>query len=171
MYFNTEIIFEYIFSNLSLLTAVLSFIIAFLGFLFSLWRWNTYISLKRTDRVNDLNEKIRTDSEIVEVHYMFEYSEDWYSSGFHGGGDLERKVDRTLTFYSYLCYLKEKKIISEKEFDTFFQYRITGTLRNLQVQKYLSFLHRYSKTLDVQSPFYYLCKYSKENGIFDPDSQ
>lgn len=38
---------------------------------------------------------------------MFDYDEDWYSEEFHLSGDLERKVDKTLSIIwdGYECYL------------------------------------------------------------------
>ena len=43
----------------------------------------------------------------------------WYSESFHQSGELELKVDKTLSYFSYICYLKRQKIITDKEFDFF----------------------------------------------------
>ena len=73
--------------------------------------------VKRSGYINDLIEKIRTDEYIKDVVYMFDYNKKWYSESFQQSGELELKVDKTLSYFSYICNLKRQKIITDKEFD------------------------------------------------------
>ena len=79
---------------------------------------------------------------------MFDYDEDWYSKKFHLSGDLERKVDKTLSYFSYICYLKDRGIITKKEL-CFFQYQLERILKNQQVQDYLYNLYHFSNKKGV----------------------
>ena len=88
----------------------LSFIGVSIGGFFTLFQWKKNAALKRADYIKELTEKIRTDKDISRVIYMLEYGVRWYSPQFHSGSILERKVDRTLTYFSYILYLKNEKI-------------------------------------------------------------
>lgn len=96
---------------------------AIIGGLFVFYQWQHNNRLKKADYINELTEKIRTDEMIKETIYMFDYDEDWYSEEFHLSGDLERKVDKTLSYFSYICYLKSRGVITKKEL-YFFQYEL-----------------------------------------------
>ena len=119
--------------SISDITSALSVAFVILGGIFGYYQWRKNVLLKRAGYINDLTEKIRTDSDINDVIYMFDYGEEWYSAKFHGSGELELKVDKTLSYFSYICYLKKQKIISDKEFD-FFKYEIERILMNQQIQ-------------------------------------
>ena len=116
--------------------------------------------------INELTEKIRTDKYIKDVIYMFDYNYKWYTEQFHGSGKLELKVDKTLSYFSYICYLREQKIISDKEFN-FFKYEINRILRNSQVQDYFYNLYHFSNKNNTPITFLYLFKYGEKIKIFD----
>ena len=96
--------------SISDITSALSVAFVILGGIFGYYQWRKNVLLKRAGYINDLTEKIRTDSDIKDVIYMFDYGEEWYSAKFHGSGELELKVDKTLSYFSYICYLKKQKI-------------------------------------------------------------
>lgn len=97
---------------------------------------------------------------------MFEYNQTWYSAQFHGSGELELKVDKTLSYFSYICYLKKRRIISNKEFD-FFKYEIERILMNKQVQDYFYNLYHFSNKFGTSFTFKYLFEYGKKKKVFD----
>lgn len=97
---------------------------------------------------------------------MFDYGEEWYSMQFHGSGELELKVDKTLSYFSYICYLKRQKIISNKEFD-FFKYEVERILMNQQVQDYFYNLFHFSNKFGTPFTFKYLFEYGKKRKMFE----
>ena len=121
--------------SISDITSILSVFLVILGGIFGFHQWRKNILLKRAGYINDLTEKIRTDNDIKDIIYIFDYDKEWYSLQFHKSGELELKVDKTLSYFSYICYLKRQKIISNKEFD-FFKYEVERILINQQVQDY-----------------------------------
>ena len=151
-----------------------SLFLALIGGVFAYFQWRKSISIKKAEYVNGLLEKIYTDSEINEVFYIIDYGKSWYTDKFHDSKDLERKIDKTLSFLSYICYLKYSKIISRNEF-SFFEYKIIRLLSNPDAQGYLFNLYHFSKHIKVTMSYNYIIKYGKENRIlsnifFDKDS-
>lgn len=146
----------------------ISQVIAIIGGLFVFYQWQHNNRLKKADYINELTEKIRTDEMIKETIYMFDYDEDWYSKEFHLSGDLERKVDKTLSYFSYICYLKDRGIITKKEL-CFFQYQLERILKNQQVQDYLYNLYHFSNKNGVPMTFKYLFEYGEKEKLFSKE--
>lgn len=105
--------------SISDITSIISVCLVIAGGIFGFFQWRKNVLLKRAGYINELTEKIRTDAYIKDVIYMFDYGKEWYSEQFHKSGELELKVDKTLSYFSYICYLKKQRIISKKEFDFF----------------------------------------------------
>lgn len=103
--------------KISDIISIISLILVMAGGIFGYYQWRKSILLGRAEYINELTEKIRTDKYIKDVIYMFDYNYKWYTEQFHGSGKLELKVDKTLSYFSYICYLREQKIISDKEFN------------------------------------------------------
>ncbi|HAU86849.1 MAG TPA: hypothetical protein DCW90_15565 [Lachnospiraceae bacterium] len=152
--------------SISDITSVLSVVLVILGGIVGCYQWRKSVLLKRAGYINDLTEKIRTDNDIKKVIYMLDYGNEWYSFKFHGSGEMERKVDKTLSYFSYICYLKEQKIISNKEF-YFFKYEVERILMNKQVQDYFYNLYHFSNKFDTSFTFKYLFDYGKKRKMFD----
>lgn len=51
--------------------------------------------------------------------YALEYDMPWYNDNFHDSGELERKMDKTFSHFSYICYLYKTKLLSDAEFEFF----------------------------------------------------
>lgn len=115
------------------IVSIISLLLVITGGVFAYYQWRRDIALKRANYINELTEKIRTDDSIKDVVYLLDYDDHWYSKEFHGSGKLELKMDKTLSYFSYICYLRKQRIISNKEFD-FFRYEIERILKNQQVQ-------------------------------------
>jgi hypothetical protein len=102
---------------------LVSLVMGAIGGLFAFFQWRKNISLRRADYINVLIEKIRTDDIIKEIFYMIEYSQQhWYNEKFHQS-TLEVKVDKCLSYFSYICYLKAMCLITKREYK-FFEYEI-----------------------------------------------
>ena len=152
--------------SISDITSIISTLFIFLGGIFGYYQWRKNVLLKRSGYINDLIEKIRSNNDIKDIMYMFDYDDEWYSEKFHGSGKLEFKVDKTLSYFSYICYLKKQKIISNKEFD-FFKYEIERILMNPQIQDYFYNLYHFSKKFNIPFSFKYLFEYGKNKKMFD----
>lgn len=147
----------------------ISQVIAIIGGLFVFYQWKHNSHLKKADYINELTGKIRTDEMIRETIYMFDHDiEQWYSGDFYSNGNLERKVDKTLSYFSYICYLKSRRIITNREL-CFFQYELERILRNQQVQDYLYNLYHFSAKMEVPMTFQYLFDYGKKEKIFSKE--
>lgn len=164
MEFDNTIGYNEIITFISCIGVIVSVILAVVQ-----WRRNS--KLKRADYINDLIEKIRSDDDIRSVIYMIDYSGDnyiWYNEDFHKSGELERKVDKTLSYFSYICYLKYKKIISNDEFK-FFKYEIERILKNSQVKEYFYNLYHFSEKFSVPLTFNYLFEYGVKMNIYEEE--
>lgn len=105
--------------DLSDILSAISIVLVIIGGVFAYYQWRKSVSLKRASYINDLTEKIRSDPDIKDCVYLFDYDANWYSAQFHGDTALELKVDKTLSCFSYICYLKKQNIISKQEFKFF----------------------------------------------------
>ena len=156
--FNSEI-------TLSDIIALLTFLTIVIGGCFALKKWNVSMKLKRAEYIQNLTEKIRLDENIV--FYLFEYDKPWYDIKFHGG-NLEKQVDYTLSYFSYFCYLRNNNIISKKDFDCF-KYQLERIIHNSQFIDYCYNLYHFSSKQDLPISFLDLFYYAKENNCFDKD--
>ena len=119
--------------SLTDIMSVLAFLALVISGIFALYQWSENVKLKRAEYIKILLTELRTNENIV--FYLFEYGKLWYKPSFHNGGELEAKVDYTLSFFSYICYLRQQNIISDKEFDCF-KYELDRVLSNKQFQDY-----------------------------------
>lgn len=164
MIFNNEL-------GWSEIISFLSFVVVLIGAVFTIYQWRKSSTLKRADYINDLTEKIRTDSDIRDIIYLIDYGDPrnpWYNSDFHNSGELERKVDKTLSYFSYICYLKRKKIISDDEF-MFFRYEVERILINRQVKEYFFNLYHFANKFGNPFTFEYLFEYGKDMKIYEDE--
>lgn len=91
--------------SISDITSILSLIGVAIGGIFALYQYKKAVSLKRADYINELTERLRNDIDISDSIYMLDYSKKWYNENFHNSGEKERKLDKTLSYFSYICYL------------------------------------------------------------------
>lgn len=150
------------------ITSIISIILVIIGGVFGYYQWLKNMKLRRAGYINELTEKIRTDEMIRDVVYLFDYVKEWYSGEFHDSGEQELKVDKTLSYFSYICYLKRQKIITDVEFD-FFRYEVERILTNKQVQDYFYNLYHFSDRFNTPFTFKYLFEYGNDRKLFDED--
>lgn len=154
--------------NIGDIIAILGLFAVIVGGLFSFHQYRKNLLLKRADYTMLLTKETRSDLEISEVIYIIDYDKPWYDDNFHGGSEMERKVDKTLSYFSYICYLKKQKLLSKKEFQTF-KYRLNRILSNAQVVDYFYNLHHFCKKLSDEMSFKDLFEYGEENNYFYAD--
>lgn len=150
---------------------VVSLGLVFIGGIFTIYQWRKTLDLKRADYIKELTEKIRVDEDIKNILYKIEYGEVWYDEDFHKSkknDDIESKVDKTLSYFSYICYLKSKKLITKAEFK-FFEYRISRILSDKNVIDYFYNLYHYSEGIEANFSFYYLFEYGKKKKLINGD--
>lgn len=152
--------------SISDIVSIISLLLVIIGGIFAYYQWRRDIALKRANYINELTEKFRTDKSVKDVVYLLDYGNHWYSQKFHGSGKLELKMDKTLSYFSYICYLKKQKIISNKEFD-FFKYEIERILENEQIQDYFFNLYHFCNQFNTPMTFKYLFEYGENENVFD----
>lgn len=105
------------------------------------------------------------DDDVITFIHMIDYDEQWFSKNFHNT-ELEKKVDKALSCYSYLIDLKNANIINKQTFNSA-KYVIKRILKNNQAQAYLFNLHHYCKKIGTDCPFESLIKFGKDKQILD----
>ena len=139
-----------------------------LGGIWGFIQWQISLKIKKAEYINELTQKIRTDTDIKDIIYLFDYGIDWYNRNFHGDSELELKVDRTLSYFSYICYLRKRHLIARNEF-MFFKYEIERILANKNVQEYFYNLYHFSKKFRIPFTFYYLFEYGRKHNFFNSE--
>lgn len=160
----------YIFESISFSDIMSVVMTAFvvIGGGFAYFKWRKLQLLKRAEYINELLAKIRLDKDISKVVYVIDYDEIWYDEYFHNGGDVESCIDKSLAYFSYICYLRASKLISKNEFG-FFEYQIRRILGNNQLQNYFYNLYHFSSKNGARLSFYHLFKYGEKIKVFDKD--
>ena len=148
--------------------SIVSIVLAIIGAAFGFYQWKKSIRIKRAEYIEKLTEKIRTDNDIKEMVYTLDYGHLWYTSAFHNSGELERKMDKTLSYFSYICYLYKSRLISKKEF-AIFKYEIERILTNDQVNKYFYNLYHFAKKFKTPMTFSFLFEYGEKHNKFEKD--
>jgi hypothetical protein len=143
-----------------------SLLLVIVGGIFAGFQWQMSNKTKRIELINQIIEKLRFDQGMAQTMYRIDYGKLWYDEKFHTGTELEFAVDKLLSYFSYICYLKKTKNISGKEF-SILQYEVNRVCNSNQVQSYLWNLYHFSKQLNSKCSFDYLISYGIENKLFD----
>lgn len=154
--------------------SIISDIAVVIGVVFGFHTWRKSMAIKRAEYVQGLREKFYDDKDVAEVIYNIDYGKHWYDFSFHGGSEIERKVDKTLSVCDHVCYLYGNKLISRKEFEIF-KYDLYRLFHSTDVVNYLYNVYHWSKdTLKVKSAFSQLVQFGKKylrRDFFDPKSE
>lgn len=148
--------------------SIVSIVLAIIGAVFGFYQWKKSVKITRAEYIERLTEKIRTDDDIREMVYTLDYGHVWYTVAFHNSGELERKMDKTLSYFSYICYLYHSRLISKKEF-AFFKYEIERILLNSQVVDYFFNLYHFAIKFDTPITFSYLFEYGQKTNKFEDE--
>ncbi len=117
--FNPLVDISDVVSCLTLITVAISGI-------FAMYKWNKNLKLKRAEYIKTLVDEVRSNDRMA--FDLFDYNVEWYGSDFHQSV-IEKQIDYTLSFFSYICYLYKQKIILQTEFN-YFKYELERILNN-----------------------------------------
>lgn len=140
----------------------LTFGFVVLGVLGALIQWNRQLKREAAEFLKGLLDELRSE-EIVSFLYDIDYDKKWYGGKFHEG-KKENKVDRTLSFLSFMSYLRSKHLFGKAEFK-FFEYELMRVMGNEQVVDYLYNIHHFSARQGRPSPFEHLIDYGIKVGL------
>lgn len=77
-------------------------------------------------------------------------------------------MDKTLSFLSFLCYLRQNDVLTEKEF-SYFEYKISRVISDPQLQDYFYNLYHFARKQHTDFTYKYLYEYGDEHDLFDDD--
>lgn len=157
---------------------VVGWIIAGLGGLFALFQWKKANDYKRADIVQALITKLRDEEDISFVMELIDWSKGLiYNGEFIISEDIKDKridnmgkdklfsmIDKTLSHFSYICYLKKIGCLSQKDM-YHFEYELRRLVDNEHIANYLYSLYHWSKSLHTECSFRYLIDYSLKNRL------
>ena len=147
--------------------SLFSIVLVIIGGLFAYKQWVYSNKTKRADFINQIINNLRFDKEIAETINMIDYSNKWYDESFHNNKNgLEYKVDKTLSYLSYICYLIKEKHISKNDF-VILEYEINRTCLSYAVECYLWNLYHFSISQKSKCSFQYLIDYGIQNKLID----
>ena len=159
--------------NWNSLLEIIKVLVTLAGAVFALFQWWKSNNYKRAELVQKLMEKVRDDEEISELVLKIDYStEIRYNGDFLYEGEprdsiksqeLMTKIDKTLAYYSYICYLKKQKILKDEDI-LIFDYTIKRLTTNPHMANYLYSLYHWSNSIKINCSFDYLIKYAERKG-------
>ncbi|MCL2598471.1 MAG: hypothetical protein FWD76_00980 [Firmicutes bacterium] len=122
--------------------------------------------IKRMELVAQIVNQCRFSDEMMGVFYLFDYGVEWYNDSFHNTREPQGKVDKFLSYLSYLCWLKSVGALTKIEFGGV-GYMVARSLQNGQVQCYLWNLYHWSKKMGAGSAFVSLIEYGLKERFVD----
>ncbi len=128
----------------SILSGLLPAITTVIGFVVTICVWISNIKVRRADYIRDMLEKIHNDRTVQDVVYIMQYNDKWYTTAFYDDHEFETKMDAALSFFSYICYLRNKRIITKDEFGLFHS-MICHIAKNNSTLRYFYNLRHYSE--------------------------
>ena len=124
---------------------ILTFLVALTGVVLALREYILSNALQKSKALYDILTDIKKDQGMFNIFYKIEYGNFSYDISFHNNRE-EKDLDRLLLLLSYACYLKERKLVSDAEFNQI-RYIINRTLSNTEVQNYLYNVYHFSDQL------------------------
>lgn len=146
---------------------IISLVFVCIGGMFVYFQWNRSIQIRRAEFLHQLLEKLRFDDKMVKSMYIIDYKLDWYDISFHGN-EIEEKIDKLLSYADYVCYLRQTKNISKKEFHIF-DYEIHRICISPSCQCYLWNLYHFSLKNNTMCSFYNLIYYGIKHKLLPSD--
>lgn len=143
-------------------------ILTTIGGFFALFQWQQGNKIKRAELLKEALTRIRDDEEFASVLYDIDYGVEWYTVAFVNEHTREQKFDKVFAYFDYLCYLKNKHILSKSEF-RIFEYRITRMVRNDSFLDYMFNLYHFSKRNQTDMSFHHLLTYLRKNNLLNED--
>lgn len=147
--------------------SLISIIIAIIGGIFAYGQWRYSNKTKRADFISQIINKLRFDKEMADTISTIDYDFTWYDENFHNGNnELEYKIDKALSYLSYICYLIAERHISKRDF-IILEYEINRACISPAVECYLWNLYHFSTFQNAKCSFQYLIEYGIQNKLID----
>lgn len=154
---------------------ILTLILGAIGGAFALCQWRKSVVYKRGEIVQQLIQTVRDDDDISTIMSIVDWNKEFYYDGsFHRSQDthgrqnkintdneLFNKIDKTLSHFSYVCYLRNNRTLKKKDMNVF-EYELRRLVDNEHIANYLYSLHHWSAALNVEMSFSYLLKYCQK---------
>lgn len=138
------------------------------GGLFAWWQWRKACRVSRAEHLNEILTRYDMASTtnmfyrlINDTSYGGKDGEVFYLGGlrFAQLKDVaEKDLDSMLLLFSQICYERERRTISESEFD-FFSYQVGRTLAHEQIKMYLRDFAAYCGRFGIGYPYLSLARY------------
>lgn len=149
--------------TISDILSLFSIIIAIIGGIFAYKQWAFANKTKRADLLGQVINILRFDKEMAFTMNLIDYHDMWYDEDFHNSNkELEYKVDKTLSYLSYVCYLIKEKQLNKND-SVILEYEISRTCTSLSVQSYLWNLYHFSAVNNAKCSFQYLIEFGIQN--------
>lgn len=152
---------------------VVTLVFTIIGGIFAFFQWRKSNEYKRSDFVREIIIKLRDDEDISFVMELIDWNDGFtYDGKFHLTNSIKpmieekilfQKIDKTLSHFSYVCYLHKNKIISNDDM-AFYEYALRRLVDNPHIRNYLYSLFHWSNYLNVRCSFTYLIKYALKKG-------
>lgn len=162
-----KLLFEVNNWSVSDILSLISIILVIIGGLFAYQQWKYSNKTKRANFIDQILSKLRFDREMVEAINIIDYDFLWYDENFHHNHEeVEYKIDKALSYLSYICYLLKEKHISKRDF-IILEYEINRTCVSPDVQCYLWNLYHFSISQKSKCSFQYLIEYGIKNKLIE----
>jgi hypothetical protein len=154
---------------------LISLIFVVLGGGFALYQYYKNACLKRAEYLESILKSLRQNArdalyliECEEYQQIFENYQEWFTKDFFGGSKTEKKVDNLLDNLSYIIYLLQANILSQKE-ATVLNFELNRVCLSYQIQAYLWNIYHFSKTKRFPCTYLILIDYGIKNNLIQKD--
>ena len=140
-----------------------------IGSIFALIQWNSSIKIRRTEFLDEIINKLWFDENMARTMHIIDNNPNWYTEDFHKSySDLGYQIDKLLSYFDFICYLRFIKNLSFNEFNVI-KYEIDRTCASPSVQSYLWNLYHFSNKIEAGCSFMYIIDYGIKEKIIDKD--
>lgn len=147
--------------------SLVSLLFTLIAGVFACYQWHEMNRLRKSEFIDQILAKLRFDKEMANTMYVIDYKNGWYNDDFHNGnGDFEFRLDKLLSYLTYICYLYKERRIGKKEF-LVLHYEINRVCSSKDVQSYLWNLYHFSKRQGTPCSFQYLIDYGIKNQLIN----
>jgi hypothetical protein len=148
-----------------MIATIIGLVIAGITSIVGLIQWKKSNMIRKAEFLKQIIHKLRFDDNMTKTMYIIDYSNNWYNKSFHES-DEEKEYDKFFAYLNYVCYLRNTRIISKKEFDIL-KYEINRVCCNNSVKAYLWNLYHFSSKNNVKSSFNELIEYGIKEKIIE----
>lgn len=150
--------------NWTIIIPLIGLLVAVVGTTIALVELCRANKTRRAEFVHRIWSDIVYNKDMIEILYKIDYGGFKYDDSFHNSDD-ESRVDAVLTTLSYICYLNLKTKALRKADLKCFEYYLTRTLTNRNIQAYLFNLYHFTRKCQATCSYQYLIEYGLRKGL------